>query len=345
MEGLFGYKFEKLTTLTFFMKYEIIILTIFFQLLHNQNVYSQALFKSTTVEASIDNDFLNVIGKRTDRYYTNGMNLSVYYFQPENRKFFLDKMLWSFKMDTSKKYGWGITQKIFTPDNVFNPIHSTVDFPYSGSLYTIHSLQSVNTLKNAKFNSEIWIGVLGPLSIAEGTQWHYHMLIKIRIAKGWESQIQNTVILNYKLKYDRKIVSTQYLNIIGDVEGNAGTLLNQLGSGVQMRLGKLTDYFDLKFEGYSFYFTCSSRLNFVLYNANLQGSIFNSKTQTLVEFEPLERTLPASEINNFYTENCLGVHLNNKLFSVSYNQFFWSQSTKNTESHSYGSLTIAMKVK
>lgn len=325
------------------MRYSLIILKIIFLLFNSQKIYSQEFLKTTIIETCIENDFLNVTGKRTDRYYSSGMNLTVYYLQNQSKRHLLDNSLLIFKNDYLKKYSWGITQKIYTPDNVFEPNHFLFDWTYAGTLYATHAVHSINAKKNTVLTSEVWLGILGPASLAEQTQWEYHKLIRVRKPRGWESEIQTTMILNYSLKIERKLFSNKYCNLNVNSDATFGTLLNQGGAGFQLRLGKLNNYFDLKTQNNNFYFTCTSNINFMLYNAYLQGNFFNSTNQT--ELINAERKLPASEINNFYTENSLGINYTGKRISVAYKQVFWSPFTKHTERHSYGSITLGLKVK
>ena len=325
------------------MRYCIIILTIFFLFFNSQNIYSQEFLKTKIIETSIDNDFLNVIGKRTDRYYSSGMNLTIYYFQNQSKRHLLDNSSLSFRSDTMKRYSWGITQKIYTPDKVYEPNHLLLDWTYAGTLYATHAIRSINPKKNTALTSEIWVGVLGPSSLAEEAQWDFHKLIRVRTAKGWESEIQTSIILNYNLKIERKLFSNNFCNLNVNSDATFGTLLNQGGAGLQLRLGKLNNYFDWAHPNSAFYFTFSSNLNCVLYNAYLQGNLFAPPIQT--ESTSLERKLPASEINNFYTENSLGVNYISKRISLSYKQVFWSPFTKHTERHSYGNVTLAMNVR
>lgn len=325
------------------MRYCIIILTIFFLFFNSQNIYSQEFLKTKIIETSIENDFLNVIGKRTDRYYSSGMNLTIYYFQNQSKRHLLDNSSLSFRSDTMKRYSWGITQKIYTPDKVYEPNHLLLDWTYAGTLYVTHAIHSINPKKNTALTSEIWVGILGPASLAEEAQWDFHKLIRVRTAKGWESEIQTSIILNYNLKIERKLFSNNFCNLNVNSDATFGTLLNQGGAGLQLRLGKLNNYFDWAHPNSAFYFTFSSNLNCVLYNTYLQGNLFTPPIQT--ESTSLERKLPASEINNFYTENSLGVNYISKRISLSYKQVFWSPFTKHTERHSYGSVTLAMNVR
>ncbi len=325
------------------MRYNIIILKIIFLLVNSQKIYSQEFLKTTIIETSIENDFLNVIGKRTDRYYSSGMNLTVYYFQNQSKHHLLDNSLLSFRNYSLKRYSWGLTQKIYTPDKVFEPNHFLFDWTYAGTLYATHAVRSINTKKNTALTSEIWVGVIGPASLAEETQWDFHKLIHVRIARGWESEIQTAIILNYVLKIERKLFSNNYCNLNVNSDVTFGTLLNQGGAGLKLRLGKLNNYFDLRDQNSSFYFTYTSNFNFMLYNAYLQGNLFEPAIRA--ESTSLERKLPASEINNFYTENSLGVNYTAKHISLAYKQVFWSPFTKHTQSHSYGSVSLGLNIK
>ncbi len=323
------------------MRYSFIILTIFFSVFQNKNLISQTFYRNYSVEGNVDNDILKIFGKRTDRYYTNGFNVILHYNQNAKVESFGDKFLFSFRNDTTKRYTWGISQKIFTSSDIHAEVQKAYDFPFSGSLYATHSVTSENSAHNVQLTSEISIGVLGPLSLAAETQRLYHTVIGIRKPLGWEKQIQNSIILNYNLQLHRKLISRKYFCLKTDFDGDAGSLLNKCSAGLHLDFGILNNNHEDSYHKNSIFFTFSSKENWVLYNAYLQGGLFESKTTTNIETKQAYSLL-ANEIHNFYSENSAGIHYSNRLMAIAYTQTFWSAFSKHTENHSFGSINLVI---
>lgn len=84
------------------------------------------------------------------------------YFYTKNRKpKFPSSFLLNISDDNNNIYGLGIAQFMFTPKNIAVPDIQYNDRPYSGALYGILSLQSINSSQKIKVTSEIRFGVIG----------------------------------------------------------------------------------------------------------------------------------------------------------------------------------------
>jgi len=83
---------------------------------------------------SEDNDFLNFRGEGTDRGYTNGMRFSVWYSK-KNKPSFADRLLIKMENNAVNRYGWGITQLMYTPCDIETKKIQYHDRPYAGVLF------------------------------------------------------------------------------------------------------------------------------------------------------------------------------------------------------------------
>ena len=191
-----------------------------------------------------DNDFINLRGDGTDRYYTNGMRIDYFYTKKQKAKF-PSSLLLNISDDNNNIYGLGIAQFMFTPKNIAVPDIQYNDRPYAGALYSILSLQSINKTNKTKVTSEIRLGVMGPMSFAKETQTWAHRVINYTKPEGWDNQVPNDIILNYNIGIEKQILQpSKKLLLVGIFETYSGTVYNAAGAGFMLRVGKFNNYFD-----------------------------------------------------------------------------------------------------
>lgn len=191
---------------------------------------------------SLDNDFLNFRGEGTDRDYTNGLEFAVFYRRLG--PWFTEKILPRLTDTAENLYACSLTQKIFTPDDISNPEIQYNDRPYAACLYLTNSLASADAQKGRRLSCGFSLGILGKYALGEQSQNFLHDLIHYKEAKGWKNQIATDIILNYRLQYEQLLASpSPAADIIGSVQGNVGTLCNNMGVGILIRAGLLNNHF------------------------------------------------------------------------------------------------------
>ena len=259
------------------MKKQIIIIII--------SMLIPGLLMSQTKEAgfislSAENDLFVFKGDATDRYYTNGVRLD-YYFNMKKRKFPSSLLL---KISEDKNiYRWGIAQYMFTPSRIDIPTIQYNDRPYAGTLFAIHSLSSYDYSKRLKATSEIYLGVMGPLSLAEETQIWVHNLFNYTRPEGWKNQVSNDIVLNYNLRLEKEVIYIKdKLFVTGTLETFNGTLYNAMGAGFVLRVGHIDYFLDLENEPHiekkksRIYVVLKPTLRVIYYNALLQGGFITN---------------------------------------------------------------------
>ncbi len=190
----------------------------FLLLFHSLNVSAQQVNEKHSLRIVWDNDFINLRGDGTDRYYTNGMRIDYFYTKKHKAKF-PSSLLLNISDDNNNIYGLGIAQFMFTPKNIAVPEIQYNDRPYSGALYSILSLQSIDKIKKTKVSSEIRLGVLGPMSFAKETQTWAHRVINYTKPEGWNNQVPNDIILNYNISIEKRILQpSKKLLLVGIFE-------------------------------------------------------------------------------------------------------------------------------
>lgn len=143
----------------------------------------------SSLQVAWDNDYLVFKGDGTDRYYTNGVRVE-YFFHREKRNL-LQRMLLQVA-DDDNRYGWSLAQHMFTPSRIDIAEVQPDDRPYAGALFAIHALRSMDRAKRTTVNTEMNIGVIGPLSMADQAQTWVHGAIGYTIPEGWAIRCRTT---------------------------------------------------------------------------------------------------------------------------------------------------------
>lgn len=125
----------------------------------------------------------------TDRYYTSG-------FQFGWRSTPMEASSWSAALPGfilpeggSLRWGLGLGQNIFTPDDTLARNPDPTDRPYAGWLYATISLSS--TTATSYGSVELQLGVVGPSALGEQTQNNVHDFMNIDRAYGWNYQLKD----------------------------------------------------------------------------------------------------------------------------------------------------------
>lgn len=313
--------------------------------IHGNNAIAQPVNSKHSLRILWDNDFINVRGDGTDRYYTNGMRIDYFYIKQKKAKF-PSSLLLNISDANNNIYGWGLAQFMFTPKNIAVPDIQYNDRPYAGALYSIHSLQSVDNIKKVKVTSEIRLGVIGPLSFAKETQTWAHRVINYTKPLGWHNQVPNDIILNYNISIEKLMLqASQKFLLVGVIETYSGTTNNAAGAGFMLRVGKFNNYFDdistaqtkmLKSQLYVF---MKPAARVVLSNALLQGGLLN-------QFSPQSTgyVLSKDQIERVVVLYDVGITFEKPRYSITISQKSIGAEFKGQYTQEYGSLMMQFKL-
>jgi lipid A 3-O-deacylase len=244
-----------------------------------------------------DNDLFNVVGGITDRGYTNGTRFDYFYINNRPSRFFLHRIMPRAGDSSVNTYGFSIMQVMITPKNILRRIPLRNDFPYSGSLFATHSLQSTSPIKKYSWQSELMLGVLGPPSLARQTQESVHHLVGYFKPNGWDYQLKTDLLLNMSVTGEKQLAHlAKAVELIGGAQAFAGTALNGLAAWSTLRFGKMEPYFNGYLSRYSTHYERKSRqqiyfmvrpaVELTLSNAFIGGGIFNRKNRIIPPPDP-----------------------------------------------------------
>ena len=192
-----------------------------------------------------DNDFINILGHSTDKAYTNGTKIDYFYAKPERPGLLIDRLFPTAGRGSNNLLAWGITELMFTPNDLSVRNFQSYDYPYSTALFVTHGLYSYNPEKKISLQTEIMAGVRGPAALGEQTQTFIHRLIHFQIPMGWDNQLKNKPIINIRLTAEKQVYGYKnVLDILGGAEIYAGSFSTATVLYPVIRVGKMNPYFD-----------------------------------------------------------------------------------------------------
>ncbi|MGA3014401.1 MAG: lipid A deacylase LpxR family protein [Bacteroidales bacterium] len=313
-----------------------------FSPVENQGFSSMILLShDRSLKISFDNDIFD----NTDRYYTNGIRFD--FISPILKQSPLASLMVPYWGQGINYYGIWIGQNMYTPSTTkIGGIHYG-DRPYSATLVFGSYKISNDAGKKFRQTSEIDIGIIGPSAFGDFLQKTVHSNLPTNSEPlGWEYQIQNDLILNYNLTYEKGLISTRQVELNANANGTLGTLYTNIGGGFQFRAGLMNPYFGSygysnskatkkeysKFQIYAF-MTSLERL--VGYDATLEGGLFNkSSVYTLTRKEVIPLTYQGS----------LGITLSYEGFRIDFEQFLLSPEFHGCAWHKWGHIGLTIGI-
>lgn len=188
-------------------------------------------------------NFENDIFAGGDNNYTNGFRFS--YFSPESEvPSWLENtanLIPFFAEEGHKRWGLEIGQNMYTPDNIEVLANQPDDQPYAGWLYGAATVVSDtgSTLDTFKLT----LGMVGPSSMAKGTQQFIHEITDSPDPRGWRYQLKDEpgVIISYNRKWRALYEISPFgwgFDITPQVGGNLGNIYTNATVGAIARFGR-----------------------------------------------------------------------------------------------------------
>ncbi len=296
---------------------------------NHQLKFEKKANKTAFLRIIFDNDIFD----NTDYYYTNGIRIEL--VMDFVSKTPISKILFRLNKSDYDYQGFSVVQNIYTPVNPDTKIINTNDRPFSAYLTVGHFRQSINIEKGIRMKSEFAVGVLGPASLGGMVQSGIHEIEPI----GWENQIENDIIIDYSFEVEKVILRKNYFELFANGNARIGTVHNNLGGGFNLRLGRFIPILDNQWVGNNpsepskikFWFFTKVNLNFVLYNATLQGGLFNTQSKY---------TLAGSQINRAIINASAGLAFYYGHFGLELENFYISPEFKGAYDFRYGRINI-----
>lgn len=173
----------------------------------------------------------------SDRFYTDGVSLSLSHTGPSWLDPVADRLPWG---EGRRTVGYDVGQIMVTPSNTRLAVPDPHDRPYAGILYAGLALHIEQD--NRYYGLKFITGVVGPWSLAEEAQKQVHRWIGSSLPAGWDYQLHNEPVLNLIFEHRRKFrlaggpgrLAVEALPLGNLMLGN---VLTQADAGLQVRLG------------------------------------------------------------------------------------------------------------
>ena len=280
-----------------------------------------------------DNDAYLFYGQ--DRYYTNGLML---YFRQATDQNKLGERLEKFIYEISAG------QKMFNPKGGNVGKEEDQDRPFAGYLYAGASANFFYKTESI-LKTSLELGTVGPHSLGEDAQKLLHETVGFYPINGWQYQIKNELTANLSIQYTRLLHRSKQDRIDFSFEGyaNLGTTFNGAGAGILMRTGNINQLFQTAYTNSTVgtrlksaklviaetFFYAKPQLNYVAYDATIQGSLFNDDSPVIFKTEP------------FVFAQQLGFNYSSQRFTFDFGLLFKTKEVKSTaKAHQYGTISM-----
>jgi hypothetical protein len=222
---------------------------------------------------------------QTDRYFSNGFYLE--YYSEDTPLSLIDFLHLPDQILSRTFYGWAIEQNIYTPNDFNFNINQITDRPFASYLVLASRKVQTDDFNQLITTSEIELGILGKYSGGEFIQNGIHSILPASsFVPGWDNQLQSEPVINYGVEFEKGLLDFQHILVSGYAGGKLGTPHTYATSGLRLRAGMIEDYLrHLDFApttDWQGYFFAGAGAKLVLYNATIQGGIFNKNE----EFNP-----------------------------------------------------------
>jgi len=185
------------------------------------------------------------IGRRSDRYYTNGAAIAVAW-SPTWADDLAERLPFAGWFGEPDRTAFGVTagQLIFTPEDLESRQLIPEDRPYAGYLYAGAYLQRMRN--DVMDHFQLDVGVIGDSSFAQDMQEWVHDILADIDPNGWDNQLSDelTVQFTYRRKWRLAVGRFDLFEMpieveaIPDVVGRLGLVHRDLGGGGTLRFGR-----------------------------------------------------------------------------------------------------------
>lgn len=276
-----------------------------------------------------DND--SYLAQGSDRYYTNGLFLN-YRFATDHGKL---------KEGIEKKVvELSAGQMIFNPRSGYRPDPATQDRPFAGYLYMGAAISWFHTDEHL-LKAAVQLGTTGPNALAQDGQELLHRSFGFYEPGGWEYQISNEAAVNTSVQYVRLLQRAENVKTDFSFEGyaNVGTTFSGAGAAVLFRAGNMEQLFNSAsydarvghtgaLQRNELFFYAKPQLNFVAYDATVQGSMFSNNSPVTYGVKPI-----------VFAQQ-LGVNYSTGRLSLDFNIVFKTKEVKSAAlAHQFGSIS------
>lgn len=278
-----------------------------------------------------DNDYFT----STDKEYTQGYNFELVsprlaknpvnhlYITPKNSEF---------------KYGLSLEHIGFTANNIASNQIQFDDRPFAAAIMLKSFLIATDTINKSRIISSLNLGIIGPGAFGGDMQTAIHEATGNTIPLGWYNQIKNDAIVNYEISYEKQLLRfNDFFTVQYNTTLRIGTLFTNASVGLNATLGIINlPFTTLKNKSkFQLYLYTQPLVNFIGYDATLQGGLFNHKSVY---------TIKESDIERFTFQNNYGIVLQYRWLYLEYSRTLLTREFSYGSQFKWGGIRIGFKL-
>lgn len=245
-----------------------------------RNIDSESYFRF-----HYDNDYFAA----TDENYTQGYNFEL--VTPSLEKNPVNFIFIKPKADSSK-YGLSIEHIGFTPNDYVSEDIQFGDRPFAAAIMLNSFVIATDTIAKTRISQALSLGLIGPRAFGKEMQVGIHKATGNKVPGGWDNQIKNDVVLNYRIAYEKQLYNyRKWVALQVSTSAQLGTLFTNASAGFNMQVGILNAAFESQKtkKNFKIYLYGQPNLNIVGYDATLQGGVFNRESLHTISSNSIER--------------------------------------------------------
>lgn len=325
------------------MKHLYTTALIIISLLSSPDLVAQADKCTHMLRVQEDNDFLNLIGARTDRSYTNGTRIDYFQSCRLPRHSFLSRIIPTTGDSSIYISGWSMAQLMVTPSDITKTEYQPDDYPYAGSLFITRSFHSLNPIKKFSYQTELLVGIRGPHAMAKQTQTVIHSAINSQKPLGWDNQLNTQLLINLTFTAEKNLLTWgNVVELNGGIQTRIGSLMDAVLIYPTLRIGKMTPYFNgflsqsgQRKSNFQYFLVVKPTATFVAYNSMIKGTRTNAAREDEAE--------TSLSIAHYIGEIQMGAVIAYRNISLSYLLTRSSSYDKGLYEHRYGTVEICVR--
>ncbi len=275
-----------------------------------------------------DNDYFT----KTDYYYTQGITLE--YVHPSLKKIPVSKILLH-PAGSYVQYGLSANLFGYTPTSYESNSILYGDRPFSSCITLGFFAIASDSSKKQRLSSALTLGVIGPAAQGNEIQTGIHRWTNNPLPKGWQYQIKNDVIINYRVTGEKNLFDAGSAFLVnGTAEANMGTLNDKISTGINLMAGHFNAPYETAAKSkkkIEYYFYGQSRVQLIGYDATLQGGLFNHSSPY---------TIAAGDITRFTFQADAGIVFNFRSLYLCYSQSYLTREFSTGLYHRWGGISI-----
>jgi hypothetical protein len=311
----------------------LVLLIVNATVLYSQKIDTMASFRDISSDCyfrfSLDDDYF----ASSDQNYTGGYDFEI--VDPVLRKNPITSLFLKPK-NSIYKYGLSFEQIVFTPDCISSPEVQIGDRPYAVAIMLKSSIIAIDTIHKSRLNSSLNLGLIGPGAFGKEIQTNIHRVTGNTIPHGWCHQIQNDIVLNYEISYERQLIRyTNLFSLQASSTVRLGTLFTNASVGLNATVGLINSPFSSIHRKHKFQIYVYSQLvgSVIGYDATLQGGVFDRNSCY---------TISNSEIERFTAQHNFGIVLQKNSCYLEYSMTGITREFETGDSANWGSIKFGI---